>query len=230
VPRRNKGDRRRGVLPPAPTPERHYKTAEEIARLATAEPVAPRYTALIYLGCSGALRWSELAGLKGSRLKLLERKLEIVETTNGEPKWWSAGTVRIPAEVAEELAHHLAAFPPGPDGLVFTSPQGKTLNYHNFRRLWQGSGNGGSGADDPARPPTLRVALAIAAGAHPREIQELCPHTSFTTTMNVYGGLFESLHERLAERLGAAFRDGSQTHAGPLRDPSGSKVVELPAT
>ena len=74
------------------------------------------------------------------------------------------------------------------------------------------------------------VALAIAARAHPREIQELCRDTSFTTTMNVYGGLLESLHERLAERLGAAFRDGSQTHAGPLRDPSSPKVVPLSGT
>ena len=193
--------------------------------------MAPRYTTLIYLGCYGALRWSELAGLKVPCLKLLERKVEIVETTTGEPKWGSAGTVRIPAEVAEELAHHLAASPAGPDGLGFTSPQGKALNYHNFRRLWdravEAAGVG------PMTPHDLRhsgVALAIAAGAHPREIQELCRHTSFTTTMNVYGGMFESLHERLAERLGAAFRDGSQTHAGPLRDPSTSKVVPLSGT
>jgi integrase len=197
--------------------------------MATTEPMAPRYTALVYLGCYGALRWGELAGLRVNRLRLLERKVEVVETMEGEPKWGSAGTVRIPTEVAEELARHLAAFPPGPDGLVFTSPQGKPLNYHNFRRRWDRAVERvGMG---PMTPHDLRhsgVALAIAARAHPREIQELCRHTSFTTTMNVYGGLFESLHDRLAERLGAAFRDGSQTHAGPLRDPSDPTVVELP--
>ena len=46
------------------------------------------------------------------------------------------------------------------------------------------------------------VALAIAAGAHPKEIQELCGHSSITTTLNVYGHLFESLQDRLADRLG----------------------------
>jgi integrase len=46
------------------------------------------------------------------------------------------------------------------------------------------------------------VALAISAGGHPKQIQELCGHASITTTLNTYGHLFESLQEGLAERLG----------------------------
>jgi integrase len=234
TPRSERGDRRRGVLPPVPKPEHHYKTAEEIDLLANAEPIAPRYRGLIYLGCYGALRWGELAGLRVSRLRLLERKVEVVETPEGEPKWGSAGTVNIPPEVADELAAHLAAFPPGPDGLVFTSPEGKPLNYHNFRaRYWdRGVEEAGLG---PMTPHDLRhsgVSLAIEAGAHPKEIQELCRHTSFVTTMNVYGHLFERLHKRLSERLGSAFREARENGhpvaaAGPLRDGGGTRVVPL---
>jgi integrase-like protein len=47
----------------------------------------------------------------------------------------------------------------------------------------------------PLRIHDLRhtaVALAVAAGAHPKEIQELCGHASITTTLNVYGHLFEA--------------------------------------
>jgi integrase len=153
-----------------------------------------------------------------------------LETLDGEPKWGSAGTVRIPTELTEELARHLAAFPPDPDGLVFTSPKGRPLAYHNFRRRHWDPAVERAGVG-PMTPHDLRhsgVALAIAAGAHPREIQELCRHRSFVTTMNIYGGLFESLHDRLAERLGEAFRAAhSATAAGPIRDSDKAAVVPL---
>jgi len=48
------------------------------------------------------------------------------------------------------------------------------------------------------------VALAIAAGAHPKQIQELCRHRSITTTANEYGGLLEGLHDEIADRLDEA--------------------------
>lgn len=167
--------------------------------------------------------------MRVDRLRLLERKVDVVETPDGEPKWGSAGVVRIAAEVADELARHLATFSPGPDGLVFTSPTGLPLNYHNFRRRWDRAVERAN--LDPMTPHDLRhsgAALAIAAGAHPREIQELCRHTSFVTTMNVYGGLFESLHARLADRLGEAFRGALDVpDAGRMRDRDGTSILPL---
>jgi integrase len=47
------------------------------------------------------------------------------------------------------------------------------------------------------------VALAIASGAHPKEIQARVGHSSITVTLDRYGHLFPSLDERLAERLDA---------------------------
>jgi integrase len=49
------------------------------------------------------------------------------------------------------------------------------------------------------------AALAVAAGAHPKAIQELCGHASITTTLNTYGHLFESLQDSLAEALERIF-------------------------
>ena len=43
--------------------------------------------------------------------------------------------------------------------------------------------------------------LAIAAGAHPKAIQERLGHSSITTTLDRYGHLFPDLDEELAKRL-----------------------------
>lgn len=209
-------------LPRLTHAEQRYLSHEEVARLAATEPLSPRYGVLVLLSAYGALRWGELAGLKVQRLRLLERKIDVVETDQGTaPKWGSSRTVTIPAEVAEELARHLAAYPPGPAGLVFTAPEGGALRYTNFyRRHWRKAVESAGLA--PLRAHDLRhtaVALSIEAGAHPKEIQELCGHRSITTTLNEYGHLFPQLHERLAERLGEGIRAArarSRPDHGPI--------------
>ncbi|GIU97411.1 MAG: hypothetical protein KatS3mg013_1214 [Actinomycetota bacterium] len=222
----------RSILPPVPKPRHRYLDHAEVARLAATPPIAPRYTALVYLGAYGALRWGELAALRVEHLRLLERRVEVVETTGGrEPKWGSSGTVTVPAFVAEQLGRHLAAFPPGPEGLVFTSPEGRPLSYPNFyRRVWRPAVRA-AGLEPPPTPHDLRhtaVALAISAGAHPKQIQELCRHRSFNTTMTIYGGLFPSLAEELAERLDdGARRAASVAGSGTRRDQDGTSVVRL---
>jgi integrase len=109
---------------------------------------------------------------------------------------------------------------------VFTSPEGHPLAYANFyRRVWVPTVRAADLA--PFTPHGLRhtaVALAIAAGAHPKQIQELCRHRSITTTLNEYGGLFESLHEGLADRLEATIQ---ASRAGQMRDEAGGRVLEL---
>ena len=50
-----------------------------------------------------------------------------------------------------------------------------------------------------------------------KQIQELCRHRSITTTFNVYG-LFDSLHERLADRLEEPSRCHGRDDAGRRLD------------
>lgn len=66
--------------------------------------------------------------------------------------------------------------------------------------------------------------MAIAAGAHAKEIQELCGHASIMTTFNVYGHLLEGLQERLADRLGETLLEARAASLRPERGPVVSQL------
>jgi integrase len=207
--------------------EQRYLHAEQVWTLA--QTVRPSYRALVLTAAYAAMRWGELVGLRSSRLRLLERRIDVVETLTevrdalvpGPPKT-GPRTVSIPAPLADELGHHLGHFPAGIGGLVFTAPDGGPLRHANFyRREWKPALKR-AGLDAELRIHDLRhtaVALAIAAGAHPKEIQELCGHGSIATTLNVYGHLFASLQDRLAERL-------AETFTTSRRDDDGTPVAK----
>ncbi|MGH2662709.1 MAG: tyrosine-type recombinase/integrase [Actinomycetota bacterium] len=203
-----------------PSPQREeqrYLSADEVALLADA--IHPRFRTLVLTGAYAALRWGELAGLRVPQLRLLARKLDIAETlievegnlVSGPPKT-GLRTVSIPGALADEVGAHIARYP-GRDGYVFTAPDGGPLRHNNFtKRFWKKAVQ--AAELEPLRIHDLRhtaVALAVAAGAHPKEIQELCGHASITTTLNIYGHLFESLQERLAERLDVAYRQARRS-------------------
>src|SRR5262245_3541967 len=66
----------RVVPPPRRRQEQRFLNAQQVWDLA--EGVETRYRALVLTGAYAALRWGELAGLKVSRLRLLERRLDVV--------------------------------------------------------------------------------------------------------------------------------------------------------
>ena len=45
--------------------------------------------------------------------------------------------VPLPTFVAEVLAEHLATYPPGDDGLIFTNTAGRPLRRQRFGDAWQ---------------------------------------------------------------------------------------------
>lgn len=221
--------------PRSPREEQRYLSAAEVASLARTVPIAPRYSALVVLGAYAGLRFGELAGLRVDRLRILERRIDVRWSVSedaggrlveGEPKWGSARTVTIASPIAKELARHLAAFPPGADGAVFTAPDGGPLRHRNFvERCWRPAVR--SAGLEPLRPHDLRhtaVALAIGAGAHPKAVQEMLGHASITTTMDRYGHLFPALHDELAERLGETF---AAARADSLPTDRAANVVAL---
>lgn len=244
-----KRSQRRRWLPKVPVTEIRCLPADELWTLSGA--MDERYQALVLLAGWTGLRWSEIAGLTVGRLRLLERRMDITRTlveVNGRlvesPGKTGPGSVRFPAALADVLGEHLSKYPAGPEGLVFSSPAGGAVRYSNFyRRQWipalKTAGLGewvGTGQDREFKPAIsphdLRhtaVALAIASGAHPKAIQEMCRHSSIKTTMDVYGHLFPSLQDDLAERLDGAFRAAvDAATAGPLRDErEGAPVAKL---
>ena len=122
------------------------------------------------------------------------------------------------------LAAHLDRLPePGPDALVFTSLEGAPLRQGNFsRRHFKPAVR----AALPERLHGLRfhdlrhtaASLLIAAGAHPKAIQEHLGHRDITTTLNVYGHLLPSAREALAAAL-----DATYTAAAKPREPESAE-------
>jgi integrase len=108
---------------------------------------------------------------------------------------------------------------------VFESPQGGVLRASNFRRDVFEPACHAAGLDGLV-PHGLRdtaASLAIAAGADVKVVQQMLGHKSATMTLDLYGHLFESRLDEVAERLDAAAR--ADAVVAPLL-PGGS-VVDL---
>jgi integrase len=204
--------------PRVPKREMVFLTWDQAVELAEAHP--DRYRALVYLAVDAGMRWSELIGLRRSRLDVRRRKVRVTEQLirlragewlRKEPK--TAASVRsitLSAVTAELLAEHLERFAlPGADALVFPNAAGNPLISSSF---WNGHfapAQRRSGVH--CRFHDLRhtsVALAIAQGAHPKAIQARMGHSSINVTLDRYGHLFPELDEAIAtgfgERLAAA--------------------------
>jgi integrase len=171
------------------SPERPLLTVGQVYELADA--CGPRYYALVLLACFCGLRWGELVALRrrdvdiGTATVRITRQLTEV---NGQaplfaPPKTAAGRriVVIPSPVLPAIEAHLKAHAqPGPDGLLFTSPNGQLLRNSTFRnRVWipavTVTGLTGVHFHD------LRHAgnnLVAEAGANLRELMERMGHAS----------------------------------------------------
>jgi integrase len=118
-----------------------FLTADEVNDLAAV--IDERYRALVLTAAYAGCRFGELGGLRAHRLDLLRRTLTITDSLSevrghvrlAPPKTAAARRqVALPKFLAEELAVHLAGWPPDDDGFVFTAPQGGPLLRRNFRR------------------------------------------------------------------------------------------------
>lgn len=222
-------------LPPDSTREMRFLAPEQVIELADA--IRPgHYRPLILTAAYVGLRWGELAGLPVSNVDLLRRKIRVTQqlveinghTHIGPPKTKAGNrTVTIPSAVADVLAEHIATEPVRSSGLVFPTVTGKPMKRANFRKIWRAATIGTS------RKPGVFVgteydglvfhelrhtaaALAIAQGAHPMVIRDRLGHSSITVTIDVYGGLFPSMDEALADALDGVLR-ASLVRPGAVR-------------
>jgi integrase len=107
-------------------------TLEKVDALVGAAP--DQYRALGVLGAGCGLRLGEALGRKVSRLRFLDRQLDVVDqltlVSGAPPKLappktrGSVPTVALADVVATALAKQLAAFPAEPDDLIFRSRTG----------------------------------------------------------------------------------------------------------
>ncbi len=212
-----------------------FLSAEEVRTLA--ETIHPHFRVLIYVAAYTGLRAGELGALRRGRVDLLRGRLSVEEALKdltgarlpegertlifGPTKTHARRAITLPKFLRDQLAEHLAAPSPGgtgPDALVFTMPSGAPIRHANFYRRYF------KPAVRAALPQPLHgirfhdlrhtcAALLIAAGAHPKAIQERLGHKSITMTLDRYGHLLPGLGDALADALDA-------THTATQAPPS----------
>jgi integrase len=191
-------------------------TVEQVEALVDAAP--DRYRALVVLGAGCGLRIGEALGLKVSRVRFLERELDIVEqltlVPGAPPKLsppktrGSIRTVPLADVVASALAEHLAAFPAGPDDLVFRSRTGGPIWSNTFHgSVWQ-----------PLRKqaglPSVRfhdlrhftASALIRYGESVKTVAHVLGHADETETLRTYSHLWPDADTRTRAAVDAAFR------------------------
>lgn len=222
------------ALPRVIAVPQRFLSPSEAEELAAA--IDPRYRALVLVGAYAGLRFGEAAGLRLERLDLLRRTLRVQETVSEVrghvrirpvPKSRASHrTVSLDPHLAQDLAEHLTTYPVGPDGFVFSAPEGGPLHRTNFcRRFWQPAVR--ASVSEPCRFHNLRhthVAFLIEAGEDPKVIQERLGHASIRVTYDTYGHLFPGRDERAAERLaGLRYR----ARVGQVWAKRGPEVIPL---
>ncbi|WP_024287975.1 site-specific integrase [Cellulomonas sp. KRMCY2] len=120
-------------------------TTEQVQR--PIDTVPERYRALVVLAAGTGMRQGEAFGLTVDRVDFLRRSLTIDRQlttvtgrapTFGPPKTAaSVRTIPLPDVVIDALAAHLARFPAGHLGLIFTNGEGKPLRRSNFGTMWR---------------------------------------------------------------------------------------------
>ena len=188
--------------------------------VALAESMHEHYRPLIYLAVDSGMRWSELVGLRRSKVDLNRHKVRVTEQLiRLESGQWLRKEPKTPASVrsitispvtSAVVGEHIGAVGPlGPDDLVFANKVRNPLIASSFWQHYFQPALRRSGL--ACRFHDLRhtsVALAIADGAHPKAIQTRMGHSSINVTLDRYGHLFPELDEAIAasfgERLEAA--------------------------
>lgn len=220
-------------LPTVEESEDIYLTPAQVEALADAMgEVAPRYRALIWLGCYGGPRIGELLALRWNDVDFMRQTVtifrKVIEVSGagmveGATKT-KAGrrTVTLPRRVVDELENHRIVFPS--QTLVFTSPEGGQVRANNLRRRQWAAAIARAGFDGFTFHDMRHTAVSlwVAAGASDLEVAKWAGHRSAAFTKSRYAHLFPEHGEALAARLDAFISASTPTPA--------AKVVNLRRT
>lgn len=204
------------VLRPA-----RYMTRAEVDLMVT-ELRAP-YDLLVLTAAYTGLRWGELAGLHGTRVDLLRRRLEVVETlteVNGRfavRRYPKTAKSRRVVPLTDRLTDALAAYITDRDQLIFRSPRSASpLSRNRFNeRYWKptiAKLNTQAGKDK--RPPVIPTPLPrphdlrhtyaswlVQAGVSLYVVQERLGHDDYKTTQR-YSHLQPNANDDVLRALG----------------------------
>jgi len=214
-------------LPTITESEDVYLTPAQVEALADAmSEVAPRYRALVWLGCYAGPRIGELLALRWTDLDFLRRTVtvsrKVIAITGaglveGATKT-KAGrrTVTLPRRVVAELEQHRSSYPS--PALVFTSSEGNQVRSGNLRRRHWAPAVALAGLDGCTFHDMRHTAVSlwVAAGASDLEVAKWAGHSSAAFTKSRYAHLFPEHGEALADRLEAFIAASTPTPAASV--------------
>jgi integrase len=161
-------------LPRADRPNVNPLGADRVLALADAVPA--RVRAAVLFAAGSGLRMGEVLGLTVDRIDFLRRTItvdrQLVTPPKGEPTFGPPKTkashrvVPLAQVTVDVLAAHLAEFPAGRDGLVFTNPRGEPWRRNTFTML-VAQARTAAGLPEPVTFHDLRhhfASVLIAAG------------------------------------------------------------------
>ncbi|WP_273000758.1 tyrosine-type recombinase/integrase [Hydrogenibacillus schlegelii] len=195
-----------------------------------------RLYALYVLAITTGMRQGELLGLRWEDVDLEEGRLyvrrQMIWRRNTEPHLSEPKTakgrrpVELPPMAADALRQHrkqqveerLLAGPAWQDrwGLVFTTSIGTPINPSNlrsrsFRKVLQRAGL------PPIRFHDLRhthATMLLAAGVHPKLVQERLGHSTVAITLDVYSHATPAMHRQVADTVEQLLRPAEENRSG----------------
>jgi integrase len=200
--------------PRAPRPEIQALDAEQARRLLEAA-VGDRLEALYALAVGTGLRLGELLGLRWGDLDLetgaVRVRRALVAGPNGaisfaEPKSTrSRRRVDVPAFGVAALVRHRERLgaAPHPERLLFTSPEGSPIGVSNLHRRSYKPLLKRAGLPSISFHALRHTAatLALAAGVHPKVVQERLGHATVALTLDTYSHAVPTMGKEAATRI-----------------------------
>ncbi len=176
---------------------------------ALSDTVPDRYKALVVLAAGTGLRQGECLGLEVRHVDFLRRALRVEQQLvllPGAPPQIappkteaSYRTVPLPQVVLDALAAHLAAFPAGSSGLVFTTSAGEPIRRTAFSaNVWRPA-VGRAGLPAGTHFHDLRhyfASLLIRHGESVKVVQARLGHASAAETLDTYSHLWPDSEDR----------------------------------
>ena len=202
-------------------------TTEQVAAVRDALP--PQLQALVTLAAGTGMRQGECFGVTVDRVRFLERTVMVdrqLVTVQGQapsmgpPKTRASNrTIPLPQVVVDALAAHLAEFPAGPDGLVFTL-SGKPITRSVFGHKWRAAAET-AGLAAATGFHALRhyyASLLIRHGESVKTVQARLGHASAVETLDTYSHLWPDSDDRTRDAIDSVLgftADPLRTEAAP---------------
>lgn len=188
-------------------------TVEQVRALADAMP--ERNLAMVLTQAGLGLRIGELLALRVQDVDFLRRTARVEDQiapgarVRSEPKTpLSRRTLPLPAIVAEALAQHIAAYPSGDDGTLFTTRTGQPYRHDYYGSIIFAKAVHAAGLPPGTTSHDLRhhyASVLLAAGESVVAVAERLGHENATLVLRTYGHLMPGSEDRTRRAVDAAW-------------------------